>query len=141
MHVHPAERVCIARAHRRHVAQAFLSMHKIDELVLPLPYSQLLKIFSMFFVFSVRSGATHEAPNPSACRAQWCSSAHATAPCVRQVPFAMAPTVGIFTPFISVFLAAGYFGLDQAGAELERRTPHPFHHPLPYPNPFYHPLP
>ena len=30
-----------------------------------------------------------------------------------QVPFVMAPSVGIYTPFITVFLAAGYFGLDQ----------------------------
>ena len=66
---------------------AYLGMHKIDMLVLPLPYSQLLKIFSMFFVYSA--------------------------------PFVLAPTVGIFTPFVSLFLAAGYFGLDQLGAELE----------------------
>ena len=25
----------------------------------------------------------------------------------------MAPTVGIYTPFLTIFLAAGYFGLDQ----------------------------
>ena len=63
-------------------------MSKIDKLVLPLPYSQLLKIFSLFFVFSV--------------------------------PFVLAPTVGIFTPFVTLFLGMGYFGLDQVGAELER---------------------
>ena len=32
---------------------AYLGMNKIDKLCLPLPYSQLLKIFSIFFVFTV----------------------------------------------------------------------------------------
>ena len=32
---------------------AYMGMDKIDKLHLPLPYSQLLKIFSIFFVFSV----------------------------------------------------------------------------------------
>ena len=68
--------------------ESYLGMNKIDKLILPLPYSQLLKIFSLFFVFSV--------------------------------PFVLAPTVGIFTPFVTFFLAMGYFGLDQVGAELER---------------------
>ena len=68
--------------------QAYLGMNKIDKLILPLPYSQLLKIFSLFFVFTV--------------------------------PFVLAPTVGILTPFVTLFLAMGYFGLDQVGAELER---------------------
>ncbi len=69
------------------IVDGYKGMCKIDKLVLPLPYCQLLKIFSLFFVFSV--------------------------------PFVLAPTVGLFTPWISLFLAAGYFGLDHVGAELE----------------------
>lgn len=69
------------------LTRAYLTMNRIDTLVLPLPYSQLLKIFTMFFVYTV--------------------------------PFVLAPRVGLFTPFVSLFLAAGYFGLDQVGAELE----------------------
>ena len=49
--------------------------------------SQLLKLFTMFYVYTV--------------------------------PFCLAPSVGIMTPFVALFLAAGYFGLDQLGAELE----------------------
>ena len=69
------------------LVDGYKGMCKIDKLVLPLPYCQLLKIFTLFFVFSV--------------------------------PFVLAPTVGLFTPWISLFLAAGYFGLDHVGAELE----------------------
>jgi hypothetical protein len=67
--------------------EMYTAMNKVDKMVLPLPYSQLLKLFSIFYVFSV--------------------------------PFVLAPDVGFLTPFITVFLAMGYFGLDQLGAELE----------------------
>ena len=70
------------------ISDAYCEMSKIDQIVLPLPYSQLLKIFIIFFVFTV--------------------------------PFVLAPLVGALTPVLTLFLAAGYFGLDQVGAELER---------------------
>ena len=38
--------------------QAFLAMHKIDELVLPLPYSQLLKIFTTYDLGGALTGLT-----------------------------------------------------------------------------------
>ena len=73
--------------------------------VLPLPYAQLLKIFSIFFVFTV--------------------------------PFTMAPAVGLFTPFVTLFLAMGYFGLDQVGHKPQAAPALAFSHqiecPLPSP--------
>ena len=35
------------------------------------------------------------------------------------VPFVLAPGCGLWTPFVALFLAAGYFGLDRVGAELQ----------------------
>ena len=35
------------------LVQAFNGIDRVDKMVLPLPYSQLLKLFSLFYVFSV----------------------------------------------------------------------------------------
>jgi predicted membrane chloride channel (bestrophin family) len=85
--INPQQVAALGNTQLPGLVETYCLMNKVDKMVLPLPYSQLLKLFSLFYVFSV--------------------------------PFVLAPDVGFLTPFITVFLAMGYFGLDQLGAELE----------------------
>merc|ERR1712216_681452 len=77
----------ILTEHVSALVAAYNGADKVDKMVLPLPYCQLLKIFEIFFVFTL--------------------------------PFAIAPTIGAWIIPISIFTAAGFFGLDQVGVQLE----------------------
>ena len=71
--------VTVLSNHIAALIEAYAGADKIDNMVLPLPYCQLLKWFELFFVFTL--------------------------------PFVLVHDIGLWTPFISLLSAIGFFGV------------------------------